>query len=379
MLSYPELTERACRATPHRPGTGRSITQPGAGSVVHLSAGNLHNSVPRLGQVAFLVALYVLRDFGAVALMRYDTFTRVIYTQYRSFDRSQAAVFAFFLIALTLLMVSFEVRLHGSARYYRSGSSVARSPNRVSLGRWRGAALALCAFIAGLGLLLPTSERLFWLVRGLRAGEVVSTLGTATVNSLTASGSGAVVVVLAAIPVAVLVVRHPGRWSRILDRLTYSAFALPGIAIALALVYWGINFVRPLYQTLPMLLLAYTVLFLPQAIGALRTGLLQIPPSLEEAARSLGRRPLMTFLTITAPLLRPAFIAATSLVFLTAMKELPATLILAPTGFRTLATEVWSAVSEAFFARAAGPALLIVLLSSLPMTLFATRDHGANR
>ena len=128
-----------------------------------------------------------------------------------------------------------------------------------------------------------------------------------------------------------------------------------------------------------MLLLAYTVLFLPQAIGALRTGLLQIPPSLEEAARSLGRRPLMTFLTITAPLLRPAFIAATSLVFSTAMKELPATLILAPTGFRTLATEVWSAVSEAFFARAAAPALLIVLLSSLPMTLFATRDHGANR
>jgi iron(III) transport system permease protein len=284
-------------------------------------------------------------------------------------------VFAFFLIALTLLIVSYEARFYGRARYHRAGPSTSRLPIQIALGGWRWPALALCTLVGGLGLLLPAGVLLYWLVRGLRAGEVLSTLGTATLNSLAASGSGAVVVVLAAIPVAVLVVRYPGRASHILDRLTYSAFALPGIAIALALVYFGINYARPLYQTLPMLLLAYAVLFLPQAIGALRTGLLQISPSLEEAARSLGRSPFRAFLTVTAPLLRPAFLAAASLVFLTAMKELPATLILAPTGFRTLATDVWSSVSEAFFARAAAPALLIVLLSSVSMTLFTLRGR----
>jgi iron(III) transport system permease protein len=333
---------------------------------------------PALGAGSLLVALYVLRDFGAVALMRYDTFTRVIYVQYRSFDRSQAAVFALFLIALTLVIVRLESQLHGGARYHREGIGVLGPAKLVRLGHWRWPALVLCGSVTGLGLLLPLGVLLYWLVRGLRAGEALSTLGTATANSLTASGVGAVVVTVMALPVAVLVARHPGRWSRILRQVVYSAFALPGIAIALALVYFGINYARPLYQSLPMLILAYAILFLPQAFGSLRTGLLQIPPSLEEAARSLGRSPLAAFWSITAPLMRPAFLAGMSLVFLTAMKELPATLILAPTGFRTLATDVWSSVTEAFFARAAAPALLIVLLSSVPMTLFGLRNRQAD-
>lgn len=334
---------------------------------------------PALGAGGLLVALYVLRDFGAVAIMRYDTFTRVIYTQYRSFDRSQAAVLAFFLIALTLVFVAFETRMYGRARYHRAGASVPRSPRRICLGRWRVVALVFCVVVSALGVLLPMGVLVLWLVRGVLAGEELSTLGRATLNSLMASGSAAVLVVIAATPVALLVVRHPSRWSRILDRQIYSAYALPGIAIALALVYWGINYARPLYQSLPMLLLAYAILFLPQAIGSLRAGLLQIPPALEEAARSLGRHPVAVFWWITAPLLRPAFLAGASLVFLTAMKELPATLILAPIGFRTLATDIWSAVSEVFFARAAAPTLLLILLSSVPMTLFMLREHEVER
>ena len=98
-------------------------------------------------------------------------------------------------------------------------------------------------------------------------------------------------------------------------------------------------------------------------------------PSLEEAARGLGRGPAAVFLTITAPLIRPGLVAGASLVFLTTMKELPATLILAPIGFKTLATSVWSAVSEAFFAQAAAPALLIVVMSSLPLALLNMREQ----
>jgi iron(III) transport system permease protein len=198
------------------------------------------------------------------------------------------------------------------------------------------------------------------------------------VNSLTASGVGAAITVLAALPIAILAVRRPSRLTRLLERLTYSAFALPAIAVALALVFFGINYARFFYQTFPMLILAYAILFLPQAAGALRAALLQVHPSLEEAARGLGRGPAQVFLTITAPLIRPGLAAGASLVFLTAMKELPATLILAPIGFKTLATSVWSAVSEAFFAQAAAPALLIVVVSSLSLALFSMRDQRAS-
>lgn len=328
---------------------------------------------PALGAGGLLVALYALRDFGAVAIMRYDTFTRAIYVQYRSFDRSQAALFALFLIGLTLVLVAIEARLHGQARYDRAG--VARPLRPLALGAWRWPALAFCVAVVGAGLLLPAGVLAYWLVRGLRAGEMLTALGPATLGSLAASGAGAAVTVLAALPIAILVVRQPGRLTRLLDRLAYTAHALPGIAVALALVFFGINYARPLYQTFPLLILAYAILFLPQAAGALRAALLQVHPSLEEAARSLGRRPAAVFLTITAPLIRPGLLAGASLAFLTAMKELPATLILAPLGFRTLATEVWGAVSEAFFARAAAPALLIVLMSSLPLALLALRDQ----
>jgi iron(III) transport system permease protein len=102
---------------------------------------------------------------------------------------------------------------------------------------------------------------------------------------------------------------------------------------------------------------------------------MQIHPSLEEAGCSLGRGPVYVFWTVTLPLLRPGLLAGASMVFLTAMKELPATLLLSPIGFKTLAGAVWSAVSEAFFAAAAAPALLIVLMSSLPMTIFILREQ----
>ncbi|WP_205703834.1 iron ABC transporter permease [Candidatus Chloroploca sp. Khr17] len=330
---------------------------------------------PALGAGGLLVALYTLRDFGAVAIMRFDTFTRVIYLQYSSFDRSQAAFFALLLIGLTLVLVTFEAQTRGAARYAHASGAVARPPTIIALGRWRWPAFVFCALIVSLSLVLPLTILIYWLVRGLLAGEQMGNLGSAVWNSLLASGGGALVTVLAALPLAVLVVRRPGRFTALIEQMAYSAFALPGIAVALALVFFGISYARGLYQTFAMLLFAYAILFLPQAFGALRTSLLQIHPGLEESARSLGYRPPQVFLRVTAPLMRPGLLAGASLVFLTAMKELPATLLLAPLGFRSLATEIWSAVSEAFFARAAAPALLIVLLSSVPMALLSLRER----
>ncbi len=157
--------------------------------------------------------------------------------------------------------------------------------------------------------------------------------------------------------------------------MTYLGYALPGIVLALALVFFGSNYVPAIYGTLGILLFAYVVHFLPQAVGATRSALLQVRPSVEEAARGLGRSPAGVLATVTAPLTRSGIIAGGALVFLTTMKELPATLLLGPIGFDTLATRVWTATSEAFFARAAAPAMLLILLSAVPMYLLIIRER----
>jgi iron(III) transport system permease protein len=140
-------------------------------------------------------------------------------------------------------------------------------------------------------------------------------------------------------------------------------------------VYFGARYVTPIYQTLPLLVIAYVVLFLPIAVGTIRASLLQISPHVEEAARSLGRSPASVFFTVLLPLLRAGLVASAVGVFLVTMKELPATLVLGPLGFKTLATTTWSASSSAFFARAAAPALLILLISSLPVAFLTFRDQ----
>jgi iron(III) transport system permease protein len=206
-------------------------------------------------------------------------------------------------------------------------------------------------------------------------GEALKTLWEPATNSFLVSAGTAVLAVCAALPVAILSTKRPNRLGHLLERLTYTGYALPGLVVALAFVFFGLRYTPSLYQTLPMLLAGYTVLFIPQAVGAARTSLLQLPPSLEEAGRSLGHTPWQVFSKITAPLLRSGLLAGWGLVFLTCMKELPTTLILSPIGFGTLATAVWSHISEAFFAQAAAPALLLILLSSIPLAFLTLRDQ----
>jgi iron(III) transport system permease protein len=213
-----------------------------------------------------------------------------------------------------------------------------------------------------------------WLLRGIEAGEPLRLTTTLIGNSLRASALGALASVVAAWPVAVLSVRRGGRLGQVVEAACWAGHSLPGVVVALSLVFFGARLVPSIYQTHWLLTLAYVVLFLPQALGAMRASLLQISPTLEEASRLLGAGGAATLWRVVLPLARPGLLAGGALVFLTCMKELPATLLLAPTGYPTLATQVWSATSEAFFARAALPALALVLLSSLPMAVLVMRD-----
>ena len=235
--------------------------------------------------------------------------------------------------------------------------------------------VAFCAAVAIASLTLPVSILGYWVVRGVAAGEPLLIVWGNIWNSMYVSALTAVAAVAASLPIAIVSVRYPGLFSTLVERVTYIGFALPGIAIALSLVFFGAKYATPLYQTTGLLIFAYVVLFLSPAMGAVRTSLLQISPHMEEAARSLGRSPLRVFSSVTIPLVRPGIISGAALVFLLTMKELPATLILSPVGFTTLATSIWAATSEAFFAQAAAPALLLILASSIPLAFLMLRER----
>ena len=327
-----------------------------------------------------LVALYTLSDFGAVAMLRYETFTWSIFIQYQAaLDRTLAAAWSLALMVLALSVVWAEHAARGRMRYYRSRGGAARLPETVPLGPWRWPALAYCALVVIISLGLPLSVLAYWTVRGALAGETLPILWPAAANSIGVSVMAALLTTLCAAPIAMLSVRYPGRFSRWLERLGFVGFALPGLVIALGLVYFGANYAPWLYQSLAMLAVAYVTLFLPAAVGSLRASLVQVRPELEEAARSLGKGPLATLLAVTLPLVRPGLFSGAALVFLLTMKELPATLILSPIGFTTLASAIWSAANEAFFARAAAPALLLVAVSAIPLSVLTIREERARR
>jgi iron(III) transport system permease protein len=330
--------------------------------------------VPAIGAGGLLVALYVLSDFGAVSIMRFDSFTREIYIAYQSsFDRTEAAALGAVLVVAMLALLGLYARLRGRRAYHRAGPGAIRPAAMIPLGRWRLPALALCAAIVAVALLLPVGLLVYWSTQqvgdGVALGSVLANAG----NSLLVASLAAAIGVVGAACVAVLAVRFPGPVSTLVERLGYAGYALPGIVVALALVFFGTRVALPLYQTLAMLVFAITIHYLPLAVGPLGAALLQVPPRVEEAARGLGRRPLEVFRTVTAPLVASGALAGAALVFLHAVKELPATLILAPIGFETLATDIWRQTSSGFFEAAAIPALVLLLIAAPPLYLLSEK------
>ena len=381
LLSYPYvyLTVRASllRMDPSLEESARLLGHNTFGTFMRLTLPQLR---PAMVSGSLLVALYTLSDFGAVSLMRYESFTWAIYQQYLgSFDRTVAAMLAFGLVGLASLVLIVEGLARGRSRYYRSSSGSEREQPVVALERWRRplGAYVWTVVIAALGL--PAAVLGYWLLNGVTSGEPFLLLWGATWNAVSVSALAAVAATLLAVPVAAKVVRQPGLVASSVYRVSHTGYAMPGIVVALALVFFASRLASPLYQTLWLLLFGYVVLHLPAALGAVRSSLVQISPRLEESARILGSGQLRALLTITGPLLKPGLLMGGALVFLITVKELTATLILSPLNFKTLATAVWSASEEAFFAQAAAPALMIILVSSIPMALLIFRERKLDK
>ncbi len=332
---------------------------------------------PAIAAGSLLVALYTLSDFGGVTLLRYQTFTSTIMIQYEtSIDRTLAAVLSLVLVVIAVVLLVGEGFTRGRGAYHRSTVGAVRPARRVDLGRWRWGGVAVVGLPVLIGLVIPIGVLVYWLARGLVNDQQLLPLLIPARNSLYISLLAAVLTLGAALPVAILAVRFRSGLSRFIERSTYIGFGLPGVVVALSLVFFGINVARPLYQSVWLLVFAYGVLFLPAGIGALRSSLLQVNPRIEEAAQGLGRSQWRVISSVTIPLVMPGAFAGGAMVFLLTMKELPATLILSPIGYRTLSTSIWSAASEAYFGKTAAAALLLVLVAGVPTAYLTLRGYG---
>ena len=327
---------------------------------------------PAVVSGSLLVALYVLADFGAVSILRVDTFTRAIFTAFSAgFDRVGAVALSSVLLLLTVVLIRLGAgRGDDRARYSRG--SAARRVGLLDLGRWRLPALGFQLLVAALALGVPTVSFLRWFGAGVSRPGALGEVAAAAGATLALASAGALVTVALALPLGLLVARTPSFVTRGLERTAYLAHALPGVVVGLSLVFFGIHVAYPLYQTVWLVALAYATLFLPLAVGAVAASAAQAPRGVEDVARSLGARPSGVFGRVTLPLVLPGVGTGAALVLLTAMKELPATLMLRPTGLDTLATRLWTHTAVEAYAAAAPYAALLVALASVPTWLLVS-------
>lgn len=323
---------------------------------------------------SLLIAVHLLAEYGAFAMVRFDTFTVAIFQQFQvTFDGAAGSMLAGVLVVLCLVLLFAEAGARGRVRYARIGTGAPRAAVPAHLGRNAFPATLGLIALAVLAIGVPAWTILRWLwIGGARVwdvGEITNALG----QTVALAAVAAALTTVLAFPVAWVAVRSHGPLARAVEGANYVTSSLPGIVTALALVTVAIHYARPLYQSAPLIVFAYVLLFMPRALVNVRAGLAQVPPGLEEASRSLGRSPSATFLRVTLRLTAPAAAAAASLVFVAVATELTATLLLAPTGTRTLSMLFWSFSSELDYASAAPYALTLVVLT-IPVTLILFRQ-----
>lgn len=322
---------------------------------------------------ALLVGLHLLAEYGALQLLNYPTLTTAILQQYgTSFNGSAATLLASLLVTLCLTLLLIEMLLRGRRRVARVGKGAVRQHTRHRLGRRAPLAIAglivLC--IASIGVPMASVTR--WLMRGTSAGVDWSELSTAFSSTFGLALASGALTTIAAVPVVWLAVRHRSRLTTAIERSTYTASAMPGIVVALAFVVIAINLVPALYQTWLLLVVAYTVVFLPRAVVSVRATFEQVPAVFEDAARTLGTSGLQTARRVTLPLLTPGLAASAALVALAVATELTATLLLSPLGTETLATRFWTYASAVEYG-AAAPFSVALIALSLPSTWLLSR------
>jgi iron(III) transport system permease protein len=337
---------------------------------------------PAITAGALLVSLDILAEYGTVALLRYETFSSAIFVQLAGrYDRSAAAILSGVLIILALIILFGEFRIQRGAHFTQIDSNW-RPARLIQLGKFRFIGFLAVGFSVLVSFIIPLSLLLYWSIQGIldtHLGFGAMQIGSKGLesfifNSVWSSGLASFLAVLFSLPIAIFVIRHPGKISRLFSRVSQVGYAIPGVVVALSLVMLVNRFLPFMYATPLVVVMAYIVRYIPQAVRASESALHQLSPRLEDAARLLKRNPLQTFLQVTFPLILPGLLAGSALVFLSSLKELPATLLLRPAGFETLAVRVWIWSEEGFYNQAAPAALLLVFIAIIPLYFLLRRE-----
>ena len=326
---------------------------------------------------ALLSGLYVLSDFGAVSLLNVETLTVSIQNLFKSsYDRGAASIIGILLFLAAAVFISFQTRLKGrdfETRGKEAFQNPIRRIDRSALSLFTLSVLSgyiFCAVITPLYVLISR------FLANPSAVEI-SDLASAAASTVSVAALGAIIAFALSLPLAFLISQGKGKFTTFSERSILISHALPGVVVGLALVSFGSR-LGGLYQSVYLLAFAYAVLFLAKSVASTSSSLALVSPQLKEVAATLGKSRSKIATEVVFPIALPSMSLGILLVFLTAMKELPATLMLRPTGMDTLATQIWSAASISRFNEAAPYALILVVIAAIP-TFILTLPRTGNR
>lgn len=335
---------------------------------------NLPMLRPAIAAGLALVVLHTLSDFGAVSMLRFQTFTLSIYLQMSGrFDYQAAAGLSMVLVVLSLTFMILERFFRNRQRYYGSGKSrlIEARPatllETIMIWLWLG-------LIAVLAFILPLAWMLSWSWDAWVKELIDEEFWGYVKNSISVSFLAATVTVVAALPVALYHARARSPLSQGYLHMASIGFVLPGPVIALGILAFVLDGIPMWYGGLSVLVMAMVIRFLPLAIQSQESAVQQLTPSIEQAARSLGATPWENLTRVVLPMLKGGMASAWVLVFIDTLKELPATLILRPTGFDTLPVRIWIEASEEMLELAA-PSALMLVVGTLPVLWFLMRPE----
>lgn len=336
---------------------------------------------PAIGAGLALALMETLADFGAVSTFNFDTFTTAIYkTWYGFFSLGTAAQLASLLLLVVMLAVYAERRARGVSRPANERARADALYRLKGLKAW--AAAGWCSLVFALAFVIPVAQLLVWLIKRGRF-DLDERYASLVWHTLSLGALAALVTVAVALLLVFAQRQAPVKAVRASVGIANLGYALPGsvLAVALMLAFSHVDnhVLIPLSEafggagdalllgSLSALVIAYLVRFMAVAFGPLENGLARIKPSLPEASRSLGVSGFKLFSKVYLPLLLPAALSAALLVFVDVLKEMPATLLMRPFGWDTLAVRIFEMTSEGEWARASLPALTLVLVGLLPV------------
>jgi iron(III) transport system permease protein len=366
-LVYLPVAASLRNADPGQEEVARSL---GSGRVPTFVRVTLGQAKGAIAGGCLLVALVLLAEYGAFEILGYQTFTTEIFTELNGYSIAASCALSLVLVVFSLLVLTADGVLHGRGRVARLGPMTQRVSPPQHLGRARWPALVLFAALVLLALGVPVGATLYWMADGLppalSGGANVSLLDAAGHTAAYGAAAAALATVMA-FPVALLAIRHSGRMRHLLERSTYLVLGMPGVVIAFALSYFTERYAAGFgYGTSMLLIACYAIMFFPLALVGVKASLVRAPVSLDEVARSLGQRRLAVLCRVTLRLTGPGLAAAFCLVFLSAVTELTATLLLIPTGTQTLATQFWVYETNLSYSQAAPFALVMIVVAAVP-------------